>query len=181
MMPTPTMSDEAPEPRMTRSRSSSSNVPPLVKQQSSTASLTAGLAELKRPSLGKRKSSATIEDDEPDPAVVAERTSLADTSSSRAAKAMFQKAAAAPPPKTGKQIVMKAKFDNKVSKFEDIAAGVVAAKGAKGKAAMFEQKGKEPEPVVRKTWKAGAGAGQYKKKTEFGQGVAPKRSLADLP
>ena len=111
----------------------------------------------------------------------AHRSSLADTAASRSARDMFKKAAAAPPPKSGKEVVQRAKFDAKLEKFEKGAPAVGVA-GARGKAAMFEAAGKQPTaPAVKKTWASAGGGGNYKKKTAFEGGVAAKKTFADLP
>lgn len=143
-----------------------------------------------KPALLKRKSTmsslaelaekATIEEDAPPP----KRSSFA----SKLGK--FKGIADAPPPKTTKEVVQKAKFDRKVdafnqgkapTSFRGVAKAAGAASSMKAKLAAFEETSQKKPPSVRKTWKVGAGAGQYKKKTEFEGGVAPKRSIADLP
>mmetsp|Transcript_23338 Transcript_23338/g.65561 ORF Transcript_23338/g.65561 Transcript_23338/m.65561 type:complete len:89 (+) Transcript_23338:41-307(+) len=68
--------------------------------------------------------------------------------------------------------------------------GKPAPAGARGKAAMFEQKAKDSNkkpPQVKTTWKTTGnsgghgGEGKFKGKKQIGDGPAPKKSLADLP
>ena len=159
---------------ITRQRSSSRGVAPyekppaLGRQRSSTDGLTGAIDQL----------DASLEEK---PKGRAHRSSLADTAASRSARDMFKKAAAAPPPKSGKEVVQRAKFDAELEKFEKGAPAVGVA-SARGKAAMFEAAGKQPTaPAVKKTWASAGGGGNYKKKTAFEGGVAAKKTFADLP
>ena len=149
--------------------------PTLIKKHSSTASISGALSALKmekKPSLTKKQSSS------------------GEIVSAAASFARFKKmdAEATKPKKTPKQMVAKAKFDSKISKFEAKAeaakAPAASARGAKNKIAAFEQHNDEElmraAPSFRTTWKVGAGT-NYKKTKEFAGGVAPKKSLKDLP
>ena len=106
--------------------------------------------------------------------------------SSRAKFAQMAAEAAKPAP-DGKQVVQKAKFDRKLAIFESggVSAraepAAVSARGVRNKLAAFEQvAATKTEPEVKQTWKKGPGT-SYAKKTCIGDGVAPKKSLADLP
>ena len=149
--------------------------PTIMKKHSSTASISGALSALKmdkKPSLTKKQSSS------------------GEIVSAAASFARFKKmdAEATKPKKTPKQRVAKAKFDSKISKFEAKAeaakAPAASARGAKNKIAAFEQHNDEElmraAPSFRTTWKVGAGT-NYKKTKEFAGGVAPKKSLKDLP
>ena len=148
---------------------------PMIRKKSSTASISGALSALKmdkKPSLTKKQSSS------------------GEIVSAAASFARFKKmdAEATKPKKTPKQMVAKAKFDGKISKFEAKAeaakAPAASARGAKNKIAAFEQHNDEElmraAPSFRTTWKVGAGT-NYKKTKEFAGGVASKKSLKDLP
>lgn len=169
-------------PTMERRRSSRllelANGPPkptLIKKHSSTASISGALGALKM---------------EKKPSLVKKQSSSGEIVSAAASFARFKKmdAEAVKPKKTPKQMVAKAKFDSKISKFEAKAeaakAPAASARGAKNKIAAFEQHNEEElikaAPSFRTTWKVGAGT-NYKKTKEFADGVAPKKSLKDLP
>ena len=106
------------------------------------------------------------------------------------ARAKFEKIDedAVKPKPTAKQVVTKAKFDNKIAKFEGMASAAStgpasSARGVKGKLAAFERDREEKlaaDPKVVKTWKTGAGGG-YRKTSVITGKQASKKSLKDLP
>ena len=65
--------------------------------------------------------------------------------------------------------------------FQKTVKSASAVAGVKGKLSAFESKSKEAEPARTKTWRVGAGQGQFKAKTVIGGGPAPKKGFADLP
>jgi len=93
--------------------------------------------------------------------------------------------------KTPAKILSENKFANKLAKFKKIETGEQPSRvnnddahkaTLKNKLAAFEQQSKKQEPVeMKKTWKSVGAGRNWKPKTEFAGGVAPKKTFADLP
>ena len=171
MSDAPTLGKRRSSARIAATETAAAAVPSLLKRKSSTGLVGAmsGL-ETGPPAKGRKKS------------VVGDKSAFA----------MFQKAANAPPPKTGKEALKKAKFDDKMAKFESGAAFEKPAtkndaciSGVAARLKALDKQAKEAEaavPVRKKTWAVDmSGGGHNTAKTKIGNGPAPKRGFADLP
>ena len=121
------------------------------------------------------------------PEDAAEEEMMASAAASRAKFLEIEKAAAKPT-WNGQDEVRKMKFGNRLAQFESGRANNSSASrglapvtgGVHNKIAALQAAAPPTMAEPKKTWQAGPG-GSYRKKTAFKEGVAPKKSLTDLP